>query len=168
MLPAYALFVLPIFLIPLIGDRKAPWAFALAAIAFIVGDFALQPHALITSAGASHFDSISYLVTAVTWWGGINRHVALALFAAFFGWLGARSVEAAMRRADQAEELAALEHAVAEQRRQLEYGVQQLLETHVRIANGDFNARAPLNQDHPLSHVPPPPHPPLHPLPHAH
>ena len=153
MLPAYDLFVLPIFLISLIGDRKAPWAFALAAIAFIVGDFALQPHALITSAGASHFDSISYLVTAVTWWGGINRHVALALFAAFFGWLGARSVEAAMRRADQAEELAALEHAVAEQRRQLEYGVQQLLETHVRIANGDFNARAPLHQDHQLWQV---------------
>jgi hypothetical protein len=153
MLPAYDLFVLPIFLISLIGDRKAPWLFALAAIAFIVGDFALQPHALITSAGASHFDSISYLVTAVTWWGGINRHVALALFAAFFGWLGARSVEAAMRRADQAEELAALEHAVAEQRRQLEYGVQQLLETHVRIANGDFNARAPLHQDHQLWQV---------------
>jgi hypothetical protein len=43
--------------------------------------------------------------------------------------------------------VAALEHAYAEQRRQLEIGVNQILVTHVRIANGDYNARAPLNQD---------------------
>lgn len=144
---AYDLFVLPIFLTSLIGDRKAPWIFALVAIAFIVGDFSVQHHALTTGHGAIGFDTIQYEINAVSWWGAINRSVALAIFAAFFGWLGARSVDNAIARADTAEELAALEHTVAQQRRQLETGVQQILETHVRVANGDFSARAPMNQD---------------------
>lgn len=142
---AYDLFVLPIFLTSLIGDRKAPWIFALIAIAFITGDFAAQHHALTFSQGANGFDTIQYEINVVGWWGAINRSVALAIFAAFFGWLGARSVENAIARADSAEELAALEHTVAEQRRQLEAGVQQILETHVRVANGDFSARAPMS-----------------------
>ena len=146
---AYDLFVLPIFLTSLIGDRKAPWIFALIAIAFITGDFAVQHHALtpVTGQGTISFDTIQYEIGVVGWWGAINRSVALAIFAAFFGWLGARSVDNAIARADTAEEVAALEHTVADQRRQLEVGVQQILETHVRIANGDFGARAPMNQD---------------------
>lgn len=143
---AYDLFVLPIFLTSLIGDRKAPWIFALIAIAFITGDFAVQHHALTNGQGAVSFDTIQYEINVVGWWGAINRSVALAIFAAFFGWLGARSVDNAIARADTAEELASLEHTVAEQRRQLEVGVQQILETHVRVANGDFSARAPMNQ----------------------
>jgi hypothetical protein len=46
--------------------------------------------------------------------------------------------------------VAALEHAYAAQRQQLEVGVQQILQTHVRIANGDYSARAPLTQDNVL------------------
>lgn len=152
-LPAYDLFVLPIFLISLIGDRRAAWLFGAIVIGFILGDFALQPHALITTAGATNFDDIQHETGIFTWWGMVNRHVALAFFAAFFGWLGARSVDRAIARADRAEEIAELERRQLEQRRQLEMGVQQLLETHVRLANGDYSARANLMQDNQLWQV---------------
>jgi hypothetical protein len=145
--PAYDLMALPIFIASLTCGRRAPWLFAFVATAFIVGDFLLQPHALINAPGVTNFDDIAYETTIFTLWGMINRHISLCVFAAFFGWLGARSVEGAIRRADRAEEIAAMEHAIVEQKRQLDYGVQQILETHVRVANGDFSARAPLNQD---------------------
>jgi hypothetical protein len=150
LLPAYDLFALPVFLISLIGDRRATWVFAGAAVVFILVDFSVQPHAHITAPGAQGFDDIRYAIGQVTWWGEVNRHVALVLFAALFGWLGARSVDLAIRRADRAEEVAALEHAVADQKRRLDHGVRQILETHVRVANGDFSARAPTNQQNVL------------------
>jgi hypothetical protein len=59
-------------------------------------------------------------------------------------------VEGAIHRADRAEEIAALEHQIAAQKQQLEYGMQQILQTHVRAANGDLSARAPLAQDNML------------------
>lgn len=144
-LPAYDLFVIPIIISSLIAGRNAPWLFGIIAIAFLVGDFALQPHAA--------FGEIDREIKVFTWWGMINRHVALAFFAAFFGWLGARSVEQALQRADRAEELAAMEHVLAEQKRQLDIGIRQVLETHVRVANGDFSARAPLTQDNVLFQI---------------
>lgn len=144
-LPAYDLFVLPIIVSALIADRRAPWVFAVIAIGFIFSDFAVQPHAA--------FGEIDREIKVWGWWGMVNRHVALNLFAAFFGWLGARSVDAAIRRADRAEELAAMEHQLAEQKRQLDFGIRQILDTHVRIANGDYTARAPLNQDNVLFQI---------------
>ncbi len=152
-LPIYDLFVIPIFVSSLIADRRAPWVFGVAAIAFIVADFLLQPHALINAPNAHNFDDVAFETSIYGIWGMINRHVALSFFAAFFGWLGARSVDAAIARADQAEEIAALEGAIAAQKRQLDIGVQHLLETHVRAANGDYSARAPLGQDNVLFQV---------------
>ena len=144
-LPTYDLFVLPIFISSLIADRRAPWIFASMTIAFIIGDFTFQPHPA--------FGEIDRELAVWGWWGMVNRHVALALFAAFFGWLGARSVDLAIRRADRAEEIAAMEHVLADQKRQLDVGIRQILETHVRVANGDFNARAPLTQDNVLFQI---------------
>jgi hypothetical protein len=152
-LPAYDLFVIPIILVALIGDRIAPWLFAAAAITFIVGDFLTQPQALILVAGMTPFNEIAYETHIFGVWGMIDRHILVNFFAAFIGWLGARSVDAAIARADNAEEIAALEHAIAEQKRQLEEGIQQILTTHVRVANGDLSARAPLAQDHVLWQV---------------
>ncbi|MBV8694282.1 MAG: type IV pili methyl-accepting chemotaxis transducer N-terminal domain-containing protein [Ktedonobacteraceae bacterium] len=57
-----------------------------------------------------------------------------------------RSIE----RADRAEEVTRLEHAIAEQKRQLDIDIEQILKTHVCVANGDFTARAPLTKDHML------------------
>jgi len=47
-------------------------------------------------------------------------------------------------------EIIALERSNAEQKYQLEAGIQLILQTHVQTANGNFNARAPLTEDHVL------------------
>ncbi|HZR41790.1 MAG TPA: hypothetical protein VFB12_16840 [Ktedonobacteraceae bacterium] len=61
------------------------------------------------------------------------------------------------QRADRAEELAKLEHdlalqaeAAAQQKQLLEASIQKIVETHMRVANGDFSARVPLTQDNVL------------------
>ena len=46
------------------------------------------------------------------------------------------------------EEIMALQAAITKQKQELEDGIQQILETHVHVANGDFTTRAPLTQDH--------------------
>jgi hypothetical protein len=77
----------------------------------------------------------------------IARPIALQLIIAVVAYLWARGIENAIRRADRAEEIATLEHSIAEQKRQLDIGIQQILQTHIRAANGDFTARAPLGQE---------------------
>lgn len=150
-LPAYDLFVLPIFLTSLTGNRRAPWIFSFIAIAIIVADFTLQQHGVINGTSlpngrATNFDSIQYWTGIFNWWGMINRHIALAFFAGFFGWLGARSVDFAISRADRAEEVAEFERRELENKRQIEIAAQHLLEVHTRVANGDFNSRAALDR----------------------
>ncbi len=147
--PIYDLFVLPIFLVSLTGDRRAPWYFALIAIAFITADYLLQPHQAVL-VGTTHFDEIAYEQAIFGVWGMINRHVALCFFAAFFGWLGARSVDTAISRAYRAEEIAHLESLVADQKRALDFGVDQLTQAFVRAANGDYNVRVNIPRQNPL------------------
>ncbi len=147
-LPIYDLLAIPIFLVSLIGDRRAPWTFAALSIAFVVGSYMLQERLLVSLPNGLSFDGIAYEESIFGTWGMINRHVTLLFFAAFFGWLGARSVDHAIARADRAEEIAQLEHAYAEQSRQLEEGIRKIQETHVEVANGNYAARAPLAQDH--------------------
>ncbi len=72
----------------------------------------------------------------------------------------ARSSEKALKQVKQAEDIMhdkkmEKEHQEREleRKRQLEAGIQQILQTHVAVANGDFNVRAPLQQDHQLWQV---------------
>lgn len=91
----------------------------------------------------------------------IFAHVyILQLIIASTLYLWARSCELALQRADRAEEIVALEkrenerkQLELEQRSQLDSGIQQILQTHVAVANGDLSARAPLSQDHVLWQV---------------
>ena len=71
-----------------------------------------------------------------------------------------RSAEDALKRADRAEEIVTYEQREKEQheqeleqKRQLDAGIQQILQTHIAVANGDLNVRAPLTQDHALWQV---------------
>jgi hypothetical protein len=71
-----------------------------------------------------------------------------------------RSAEDALRRADRAEEIATYQQREkerqqkeVEQKRRLDAGIQQILQTHIAVANGDLNIRAPLTQDHALWQV---------------
>ena len=66
----------------------------------------------------------------------------------------------AILRADRAEEVAALERrelerqqVEVEQKQQLDTGIQQLIQTHMQVANGNFTARAPLIKDNILWQV---------------
>lgn len=79
--------------------------------------------------------------------------VALYLIVAIVTYLWVRGATQALVARDRAEEVAALEHVVAEQRRNLEIGVRQLLDTHVRVANGDLAARAPVTRENELWQV---------------
>ncbi|HEY7849188.1 MAG TPA: hypothetical protein VIC27_03935 [Ktedonobacterales bacterium] len=148
--PIYDLFVVPIFLVSLTGNRRASWYFAFVAIVIIVADYFLQPHQLVTGMGAVRFDEIAFEQGIFGVWGMLNRHIALCFFAAFFGWLGARSVDTAIARADRAEEIAQLESVVADQKRALDYGVQELTQAFVRAANGDYNVRVNIPRQNPL------------------
>jgi hypothetical protein len=142
-LPAYDLFVLSVVVAASVISGGAAFGFAALNVSLIVLDFFVQAHAEDVKASIAQ-----YGVAAL-----IDRPIALQIIVAVVAFLWVRGSDEAIRRADRAEELAALEHAVAEQRRQLEVGAQQLLETHVRVANGDFAARAPVVQDNMLWQV---------------
>jgi nitrate/nitrite-specific signal transduction histidine kinase len=45
-------------------------------------------------------------------------------------------------------DIVALQRAIAQQKQELESGIEQILQTHVQVANGDFSTRAPLARDH--------------------
>src|SRR5262249_16440221 len=68
--------------------------------------------------------------------------MALHIIVAIVTYLVVRGMLNAIRRADRAEEIIELERREAERNRELEEGVRQLLEVHVRLANGDFHVRA--------------------------
>lgn len=75
-------------------------------------------------------------------------HVTLACIL----WLWVKSAHNAIARADRAEVIARLEHVVAEQehvvalqKKLLEQGIQDIVETHMRVANGNLGSRVPLS-----------------------
>lgn len=96
-------------------------------------------------------DGLSGIVVPI-----IDSELSVAIVA--FLWI--RGTTRALLRADRAEEIARLERdlalqaeAIAEQKDQLDSSIQKIVETHVRVANGDLNARVPLTQDNLLWQV---------------
>ena len=87
----------------------------------------------------------------------LARPIVLEVIVAVVTYLWVRSAMQAIARADRAEVIASLEHAIAEQehtvaqqKRQLDSSIQQIVDTHMRVANGDFSARVPLTGDNVL------------------
>jgi len=79
---------------------------------------------------------------------------------AIVAYLWVRSATTAIARADRAEVIAALEHAMAAQQREsrrlsleLTASIEQLVETHRQVAAGDFRARIHLQEDDVLAPV---------------
>jgi hypothetical protein len=131
--PVYDLFVLSELLAVTILPPVAVFPVAIVNSAFIAGDLLLQPPT----------PALRALLESPDGYGTVFRPVALQFFVAIVAYLWVRSAVQSLRRADRAEEIALLEHQIADQKRQLDIGIQQILDTHVRAANGDFNARAP-------------------------
>jgi hypothetical protein len=136
-LPLYSLLAFGL----LIGVSVLPpfmvFVIAAANTLFVIADITFQPATPAVQAILNSSDR--YTVVA--------QPVGLYLITSIVAFLWVRSTTAAIRRADRAEEIAALEHTLADQKRQLDVGIQQILQTHVRAANGDYTARAPLGQD---------------------
>lgn len=111
-------------------------------MAVIVVSLLWQPHdPVLTHDLASQF--IPMLV----------RPVGVQLLVAFVSFLWVSGMNQAAKRADKAEMIAKLEHELADQKQELEAGIQQLQDVHVTVANGDLSARAPLSQGNVLWQV---------------
>jgi hypothetical protein len=79
--------------------------------------------------------------------------VSLQLTLGIMDYVVMRNLVQTIRRADRAEEIIALQQAMAEheegrlqQQARLEEGIRKIAETHARIANGDFSARVSLTE----------------------
>lgn len=105
-------------------------------VAIITASLLLQKH-------TGFLDADLHTQFAAMW----VRPIAVQLLVAFVSFLWVKGAVKAIARADRAEMVAKLEHELVEQRQQLENGIQQILQTHVEVANGNLNARAPLNQE---------------------
>jgi hypothetical protein len=137
--PVYDLLVVPLLVAASLLPRRQVFLVAAINCAFIISDAALQQH------GFNLNTSDGYSLVA--------KPVGLQIIIAIVSYLWVRSTDQALRRADRAEEIAAMEHQLADQKRQLDVGIRQILDTHIRVANGDFNARAPLTQDNILFQI---------------
>jgi hypothetical protein len=111
-------------------------------IAIITSIYALSPHGDDLTTLIAFYDGDFGGALAL-----LSRPIALQLIIGVVAYLARRGIDFEIRRADRAEEIASLEHTLADQKRQLDIGIQQILQTHVRAANGDYTARAPLGQD---------------------
>jgi len=90
----------------------------------------------------------------------VIRPIILQLFGAFIVYIWVNSAYQAILRADRAEELAELEHREVErqqqeveQKRQLDYGIEQILGSLNKVANGDAHVKVPLDQNNILWRV---------------
>ena len=80
----------------------------------------------------------------------IARPVGTLFLVAGVAYILATTMAKAIERAGRAELIAQLQHEIAQQKRELDAGIQQILHTHVVVANGNLHARAPLTQDNML------------------
>ncbi|GHO72106.1 hypothetical protein KSC_109980 [Ktedonobacter sp. SOSP1-52] len=84
------------------------------------------------------------------WFIMIARPIGTLLLVGGVAFILATTLSAAIKRANQAEMIAKLEHELSGQRQELEAGIQQLLDVHVQVANGNLSARASLSQNNVL------------------
>jgi hypothetical protein len=145
-LPIYGLLILP--LLCTVSFLPPWWVFVVAALNSAFTLYSLV--ALPQTAELSAILSIAYA--------GIVTPIILSqIVVSTVAYIWVRGATVALSRADRAEELAKLEHdlsrqarATAQQKQQLEASIQMIVETHMRVANGDFEARVPLTQDNVL------------------
>jgi hypothetical protein len=139
-MPAYDLMVIAIVIGASVLSSAAAFVIAAANIILIVLDFNLQTYA----------PDLSRQLVASGTLGMLARPIALQVIIATVAFLWVRGLQEQVRRADRAEEIAHLEGLVVDQKRALDYGVDQLTQAIVRSANGDYNVRVNIPQQNPL------------------
>ncbi len=125
---------------------KSVFLVAFCNAAFTCGTIFFKPH-----------DATLVLVTSANYYSALASPFALQLIVALVMYLWVQGARQAIERA---ERVAALERAlaerdreVAEQKQQLDQGIQHILQTHIQAANGNFSARAPLAKENVLWQV---------------
>lgn len=117
---------------------------ALLNIGFMSGELFLQKTVSGLATPALH----TYLQTQ--FYAALARPISLQIIVGVVIFLWVRSTTLAIARADRAEMIAKLEHDLAEQKKQLEAGIQQILQTHTEVANGNLDSRTPMTRENSL------------------
>jgi hypothetical protein len=135
----YDLYIMAELLAVSLLPARSVFIIALANSMIILASLVIQPHS-----AAMDLDLQSQFIPLMI------RPIALQFIVAGVSYVWVRSTTRAIARADRAEMIATLEHTLGDQKQDLQEGIEQILKTHVAIANGNFNARAPLTQDNSL------------------
>lgn len=145
-LPLFGLLVLPLLCV--VSFLPPGWVFAVALVNILFTLVSLTY--LPRTAELSSILAIAYagIVTPI-----IFSQVLVSVVA--FVWV--RGTTQALQRADRAEELVRLEHDLAlqaedaaHQKHLLDDSIHKIVETHMRVANGDFDARVPVGEENVL------------------
>lgn len=124
------------------------WVFAIMILNIVIIVGILNSHAI--SPELAH-------LLAVNSSSIFTQAIEIQIIIAIFAFILVRSADLAIKSLDRAEEISALERKEIERqqeqlilKQQLETGIEQILQTYVRAANGDFKVRAPLAKDNVL------------------
>jgi hypothetical protein len=142
-LPIYGLLILP--LVCTVTFLPPWWVFVVAAGNCIFTWYSLTHLSLTAELNATLETDFAGIVTPI-----IISQIIVSIVA----YIWVQGASKALGRADRAEELVKLEHDMAlqarastQQKYQLEMSIQKIVDTHMRVANGDFDARVPLTED---------------------
>jgi hypothetical protein len=145
-LPIYSLLVLP--LVCAVSFLPPWWVFLVA-----IGNSIFTLFSLVYLPQTAELNAL----LSINFTGIVTPIILSQLIVSVVAFLWVRSTTQALMRADRAEELARLEHdlalqaeSAAQRKQQLEVSIQQIVETHRRVANGDYNVRVPLTSDNVL------------------
>ncbi len=148
-LPVYGFLILP--LLCAVSFLPEWWVFIVALVNIFFTLFSLT--SLPQTAELNALLSIDFA-------GIVTPIIISQLIVSIVAYLWVHSTTQALKRADRAEEIARLEHDLAlqaetseQQQHQLEASIQKIVETHARVASGDFTARVPLTEDNVLWRV---------------
>lgn len=142
LLPNYDALAVSVLVAATLLPRPAIFLVAFANTALIVADYLLEPHNSNITIDAKLYSSATIQAVSL-----LVRPIALELLIAVISYLWIRGTDQAIRRADRAEEVAYMRQREAEQKRELEEGVEQLLQVLVLWANGNTQARVPEMRD---------------------
>lgn len=116
---------------------------ALTNIVFTLADLAFQPCT----------PSMRMLLGSEMGYSAIVLPISLQIIVAVVSYVWVRTALTAIARADRAEEIVEMRKREARQRRQLDLGIEHLLQVLVRAAHGERNVHISLNQDNILWRV---------------
>lgn len=138
---SFDLFIIPLIAVGVLLQRRFLWIFLLLHIGCILGDFYGLPHT-------------QDLTLLITQWHGpaiaFARPVLVQIGGCLLSFIEVRSTDEAIRRADRAQLVVALQRSIAREKEDLEHSVLEIQNILTRAANGDFAVRSSLPQDHVL------------------